>query len=129
MFERLLSIFRKKKEEPVAPPQPKDQIIVSFIFVNDKVEILTNWSDMTEYQATVLGQLLFLINEGQFTENIVNLLSEYGRTDTKIQWFVQKVLKAWSDAKSHSTENEEEDENPIVEPDKFLAVQVDEKDE
>jgi len=130
MFQWLRDLFKKNKK--VELELVPEDIIISFIVRNNKIEIGTSWSKNDAQYAEALGQMLFLITEGHFNEHIVNVLNQYCESEPSIVPFVNNAFAVWvklkeqsEEAQKEKTDNEEEE--PLVEPDSFMSSGKDEE--
>jgi hypothetical protein len=102
-------------------------VAVNFSVNNDgKAEVDIKWLTLNSELASTLGRLLFLVQNGGFTNDIVKLLNNYAQTTPVARPFLEEVIAQWAEL-TRSDEAREDD--PCVQPDEFFTSGNTNKDE
>lgn len=123
-----LNWFKKKELEP-------NNIVayISFTALMDgNISIETKWAKSDAPHAVVLGQLLFLVNEGGLSKDIGLLLQQYLEQDKESEEFIIAAISEWvrlhqekekQEEKIKQKQKEDEDE-PLISPDQYMNLPV-----
>src|SRR3954469_6327359 len=114
-----------KKDDPEQEDVASDDPVITLHFnINSEgqIHIETQWSASTEDYAKALGRLLFVVNEGAFKADIINLLQEYVKETPDSTAFISAVIAQWSKLVQEKERNKNEQEDlPLVEPEGFFS--------
>ena len=131
MLEKFKNWFKSKKQNNDINKYPSPvSAILNFSMLEDGQTIIeTKWALSDEKHAQIIAELIFLVTEGGFVNEIAQILQEYAKQDEKNVQFVYNTLTYWDRLHKEKKEaeqeilNKERDE-PLISPDQYMNLPV-----
>jgi len=113
MLKQLLSFFNRKSNKSKAK---NNNSIIFEMEENSAIKIHINIYNKSIKDAEQLGLALFLINEGYYIKDLLDIINDMYKNHPNDKDFMQTAITSWSNCISN---NDDANESPIIKPTEF----------
>lgn len=125
MIKYFINKFFKKKNESKPLPYLSDENAITFAVDSlDRPIIRISLQNLQESNAKQMAETLFLINNGSYQNQIIEMLKEIGMQDPDRMMLIKQIMNYWLEHIQRNTvQPEPVDENqPLIPPLSFSKI-------
>lgn len=125
MIKYFIDKFSKKKNEQQSiPVVPNENAITFAVDALDRPIIRISLQNLQESNAKQLAETLFLINNGSYQNQIIEMLKELGTQDPDRMMLIKQIMHYWIEQiQLNTSQPEPVDENqPLIPPLSFSKI-------
>ena len=125
MIKYFINKFFKKQDEPKPLPYLSDENSITFaVDALDRPIIRISLQNLQESNAKQMAETLFLINNGSYQNQIIEMFKEIGMQDPDRIMLIKQIMNYWLEhIQRNAVQPEPVDENqPLIPPLSFSKI-------